>query len=360
MKKLHETIRNILIIQLGDIGDVVWATPALWAMKNGYPGAKVSVLVREDFGQLLEKDPSLYKVFEVRRYHGSLFKRVLEQIGFIKELRRERFDLVIDLRSDERGAYMAYVTGAPVRVSQPYPDVPFWRNLLFTHLISPPPQPEKTRGAAEQSLRLLRAMGITADQTVPRLWVSEDARLRIRDLLLNLEIIGDDRRWITLNPFSRWPYKEWASDRWASVIDWLREDFGLVTVIVGAKGEREKADNLVSQCKGLPFNLAGSTTLSELAAVLALSHLHVGVDSAAPHIAAAVGTPTVTIYGPSDWEDWAPVGEKHRVIIPDLDCVPCYKKGCEGKGWSRCLEELEVDTVKKGIRDALKGIADHS
>lgn len=359
MKKLFEGIQNILIIQLGDIGDVVWAIPALWAMKNAYPGAKVSVLVRENFGQLLENDPSLYRIFEVRRYGGGLFKGVLEQFRFIKDLRREHFDLVIDLRSDERGAYMAYVTGAPARVSQPYQDVPFWRKLLFTHLISPPPLLEKTRGAAEQSLRLLWAMGIATDQKLPRLWVSEDARMRVRDLL-NSEKIGDDGRWMTLNPFSRWEYKEWAPDRWVDVIDWLREDFGLATVLVGAKGEREKAENLVRRCKGLPFNLAGRTTLSELAAVLALSHLHVGVDSAAPHIAAAVGTPTVTIYGPSDWEDWAPVGEMHRVIVPDLDCVPCYKKGCEGKGWSRCLEELEVDTVKKGIRDALKGIADHS
>jgi heptosyltransferase-3 len=78
------------------------------------------------------------------------------------------------------------------------------------------------------------------------------------------------------------------------------------------------------------------------------------VDSAGPHIAAATGTPTVTIYGPSSWQDWAPVGEQHRVVLPDMDCVPCKKKGCNHSGRSLCLEELNTEKVKKVVREAME------
>jgi heptosyltransferase-3 len=107
------------------------------------------------------------------------------------------------------------------------------------------------------------------------------------------------------------------------------------------------------------YNLAGKTTLAELAGTLSLSSLHLGVDSAAPHIAAAVGTPTLTIYGPSDWRDWAPVGDQHRVIVSNMDCVPCYKKGCNGSGLSQCLETLGVDSVQKSVQELIGGGIDN-
>jgi len=78
------------------------------------------------------------------------------------------------------------------------------------------------------------------------------------------------------------------------------------------------------------------------------------VDSAAPHIAAATGVPTITIYGPTSWKDWAPVGKDHRVILPEMDCAPCHQKGCDNSGNSRCLEALTAEQVKSIIREALE------
>ena len=114
---LPENIKNILIIQLGDIGDVVLTTPTLWAVKEAYPEARLSILLREGNGSLLEADPSIYKTYEVKKYPGSFLVKAIRQIGFIRELRQEHFDLVFDLRSDERGAFMSFITGAPIRAS---------------------------------------------------------------------------------------------------------------------------------------------------------------------------------------------------------------------------------------------------
>ncbi len=109
----------------------------------------------------------------------------------------------------------------------------------------------------------------------------------------------------------------------------------------------------------LPFfvNLAGRTTLGELAALISLSRLHLGVDSAAPHIAAAVGTPTVTIFGPSNWRAWTVEDATHRIVRSDRECVPCNDKGCEGTGRSLCLDELGVEAVMIRIGEVLRSVA---
>ncbi len=353
----NSNVRNILLIQLGDIGDVVWATPTFWAVKELYPNASVSVLLREGFGALLEEDPSLHKIFEVKSYKGSLFNRAVKQLRFIKDLRRERFDLVFDLRTGDRGAITAWLTGAPVRVAIFYDrGVPFWRNRLFTHLITSSPTAKRVFGAAEQSLSIVRKLGVDPKDGIPKLWVSEDVKKRVMGLLECEKITGFPK-WITVNPFSRWEYKEWGYGKWVQILNWLWDEYGVASVIVGSGDEREKAFELINKCQRQVFNLAGRTTLGELAGVLGFSHLHIGVDSAATHVAAAVGTPTATIYGPSSWEEWAPRGEMHRVVVPDLDCAPCHKKGCDGKGWSRCLEELEVEKVKREIKKALSANA---
>ena len=153
---LPENIQQILIIQLGDIGDVVWSTPAFRAVKEAYPEARLSILLREGNGSLLEADPSIYKTYEVKKYPGSFLVKAIRQIGFIRELRQEHFDLVFDLRSDDRGAFMAFITGAPVRAALYYGEAPFYRNRLFTHLLEPPFLKESFLGAAEQTFQIIR------------------------------------------------------------------------------------------------------------------------------------------------------------------------------------------------------------
>ena len=384
-------MRRILIIQLGDIGDVVWSLPALQAVREAYPGAEVAVLLREGSGSLLAAGTLPPKIFEVRKKLG-------ESLRLIRALRRERFELVFDFRGDERGAYTAFLTGAPMRVAS-YLSLPGLRNRLFTHLVVPTGLPVAV-GAADSSLHLLQAFGIEARNAVPHLDLSDETKRRAEKILADEGIaaasesaaVGDPEvcpadaqemvrgtnsgsfpvcggeslrilstggnvgkacPWVTLNPFSRWYYKEWGPGKWVRIIDWIGEEFGMIVVVVGSPAERERAAELAGACSGRVCNLAGKTTLAELAGVLKKSRLHLGVDSAAPHIAAAVGTPTVTLYGPSDWCYWAPPGEHHRVVVPDMECVPCHRKGCDDSGVSRCLDTLTVERVQTVLREAL-------
>jgi len=352
---LFENAKKILLIQLGDIGDVVWMTPTLWALKAACPQADLFVLLREENGALLEADTAVSGTIEIKKYRGSLYERLRAQSRFIRDFRRERFDMVIDLRADDRGAIMARLSGAPVRVAQHYQGLPFWRNLFFTKLVKPRPQEKNDRGAAEQSLRIVRELGIEVQAAVPRLWVHEEVK-KSASILLREAGIDIPSRWVSLNPFSRWSYKELPYHKWIEIIDWIWEEFHIVSVIIGSEAESKKAAKLADGCSGKVYNLAGRTNLVELAALLGFSSLHIGVDSAAPHIAAAVGTSTVTIYGPSDWREWAPRGEHHRVVVAEEECVPCYRKGCDNSNVSRCLENMPVEKIEETIREALISI----
>ena len=350
--KLPPGVHKVLLIQLGDIGDVVWTIPSIWAVKNSIPGAEVSIMVKDGFGGLLKADPSIERIFEVKRYHGNAFRQAAGYLSFLKDIRAQHFDLVVDLRLGDRGAFMSVASGAPLRISMHHPaSVPFWRNYFFTHGVVPADSIPK-RGATDQSLRILRRLSIDSDDIIPKLWISDSVKRRVREILVN-EKMDNIKRWITINPFSRWQYKEWNDHKWTGIINWLWRDYAIPVIVVGSAAEKQRAEALIQQSEAVAFNFAGLTTLEELAGLLSLSRLHIGVDSAAPHIAAATGTPTITIYGPSSWQDWAPLGKDHRVILPDLSCLPCRNKGCDNSGRSRCLEDLSVDQVKHVIREAI-------
>jgi lipopolysaccharide heptosyltransferase III len=349
---------NILLVQFGDIGDVVLTTPTIRAVKEVYPDARVSILVLKSFGSLLNADPNLFEVIEATRVRGSLFRLVRETLTFARLLRRKRYTLVIDLRTSDRGAIVSYLTGAPVRIAY-RAGVRLWHKFAFTRILrSLIPAGLPVHPGADQSLRVVRELGIDTTDPIPRLFVAPDDRLHA-ELLLTESGITPGTRIATANPYSRWKYKEWSNAKWGEVIDLLWESFRVPTLLIGTKEEAAACQEIVTGREDRAFNLAGRTTLGELTAVISMSSLHLGVDSAAPHIAAAVNTPTVTIHGPSDWRAWRIVNEMHKVVSPVMDCLPCNNTGCDNGGISRCLDELEVKAVADAAIELLARTCDN-
>jgi heptosyltransferase-3 len=335
---------NILLIQLGDIGDVVLTTPTIRAIKETYPDSRVSILVLKPYGCLLAADPNIHEVVETEKIRGSLYRRLKGYAAFARRLRRARYDMTIDLRTGDRGAILSFLTGAPVRVGRRGVKNQFWHALLFTKVIrnlkvAPPP----VHPGADQSLRVVREIGITTTDSAPRLHLALPNQTRAKELLAELGLAPG--RLITVNPFSRWKYKEWDNGKWGQVIDRLWEEYRLPAVLIGSREEAAACRSIVAGREGRTFSLAGETTLGEMAAVISMSRLHLGVDSAAPHIGAALGTPTVTIHGPTDWRAWRIVSDMHRIVSPEMDCLPCNKTGCNGSGKSKCLDDLEAEPV---------------
>ena len=147
-----------------------------------------------------------------------------------------------------------------------------------------------------------------------------------------------------------------AREAMARVIDTLEESGKARAVLTGGGEEKElkKIDNILKACRTRPVNLAGKVTLKQLAALSHRSRLFLGVDTAPMHIAAAVGTPVIALFGPSGEFNWGPWGKGHVVIKKDWDCRPCGKDGCEGSKRSRCLEEISEEEVLKEVFLALE------
>ena len=348
--------RNVLLIQLGEIGDVVLTTSTFRAVKETYPGVRLSVLVRKPCASLLETDPNLDEIIEVTKSGRKISEVGRDNFDLVRRLRRAGYDLVIDLRTGDRGTILAFLTGAPVRIARHDPGQPFWRGWLLTCLLpDQPPGLSPVHPGADQSLRLVRALGIDTKDSIPRLLVQGKASERIQELLGSIGLRAEER-WVTVNPCSRRKYKEWVHDRWADVADGIWERHRIPTIFVGAPEESGIAEGIVRRCAGRAFNLAGRTTLGELAALLARSTVHLGVDSAPPHIAAAVGTPTVTIFGPSNWKGWIVTDSTHRVVTPGWDCAPCSDMGCNDSHRSLCLEELGANAVVREAAEVLERV----
>ena len=341
-------IGKILLIQLGDIGDVVLSLPCIRALKAHFPEADMVVAVREKAAGLLEDCRWVHEVLSVDTSRRKPAAAIRYQRAFFARLRRFRFDLAVDLSTGQRGALLAFLSGAPQRVGFFAYDGRLWRNRLFTHLVLPYAQPGTH--VVEQYLSLLECYGITTMHKRPELDVSIESR-KAAAALLRAEGVAGGQPVIAVQPFSLWRYKEWGERRYIQLIDRITSEYPAAVIIVGSSNERNRAEKIAGRCRRNTVNLAGKTPIRLLAALLSECCFFIGGDSAGIHISAAVGTPTLGIFGPSAFVDWAPRGGRHGVVVKDLPCVPCRQKGCEGSGISRCLETLSVEEVMARVRE---------
>ncbi len=339
--------QNILLIQLGDIGDVVLSIPAFRAVREHFPQATIIVACREKAKDLIRHIPWVNEAVAVNQEQRSPLHELNYQWAFFSLVRNHHFDLVFDFRTGTRGAVLAFLSGAKRRVGFYDPNA-FWRNRLFTRLYRL--EYRASMHVAAYYFSLLQAAGLTVAHETPEMHVAPESQKNAARIL-ERESVPSEWPIIAIQPFSLWRYKEWSTDKYIQLIHRMISAYRASVVITGSQDEAVMAKDLVGRCEDgagggrQVFNLAGKTSLGELAALIQSCRLFIGVDSAGMHIAAAVGTPTVVIFGPSAPASWAPAGNHHAIVQKDLSCVPCRQKGCDGSEVSRCLEELAVDEV---------------
>jgi heptosyltransferase-3 len=345
------TPRSILLIQLGDIGDVVLTLPCIRALRETYPQARIIVAAWDKAAELLEDCPWLDQVIAATKRPRSFFGELRFQIDFFRNLRSLRCDLAIDLRTGTRGAIMAFLSGAGQRVGFYADDGTLWRNRLFTSLLMRDYTPDLH--VADYLLCLLEAFGISTEQRIPELAVAVDKQEKIR-VLFEEAAVPQDKKIVAVQPFSLWQYKEWGKEKYVALIRWLVAEYGVAVIVTGSVAERERAEEIVRNCGAGCYNFAGKTSIASYAALLQKCRFFLGVDSAGLHIAAAVGTPTIGIFGPSSPVSWAPIGGQHLVVQKKMPCAPCREKGCNNSEKSRCLDELALEEVKERIGSHLR------
>ena len=172
--------------------------------------------------------------------------------------------------------------------------------------------------------------------------------------LLHKENVNLERQLIAYHPFSIFKYKELDYKKTAEIINWMITEFGVSVIILGTWDQNARAAAIIRRVPRHANNLAGKTNLPLLAALLKLSKVSVGVDSFGGHLAAAVGTPTVSLFGPGNYIEWGPYGKQSRIVRKNWSCLPCRMKGCNSSGISRCLDELSVEDVRSEVKYFLK------
>jgi len=342
---------RILLIRLRNIGDVLLLVPTIRAFRENFPKAHLAALVNAGTEEMLSGNPLLDEilVFDPQWKTLPLRQRVAREGKFVWEVRQRKFDLAINMTEGDRGAFLCLASGARWKVGLHDPRGLWWKGRIYDHWVH---LPDRKAHTVEQMLQFPRSLGLEPrDKGVEIFYSPQDCE--IIDLLLGKEGVGPSDALVHIHPTSRWLFKCWRDEGMAAVIDVLQESGKARVVLTSGKEEKElkKIDRILKFCRTQPVNLAGKVTLKQLAALSQRSRLFLGVDTAAMHIAAAVGTPVIALFGPSGEFNWGPWGNGHVVIKKDWECRPCGKDGCQGSKRSRCLEEIsEEEVIKEAFR----------
>lgn len=334
------TPQNVLVIKLRYLGDVLLATPTLEALKSFCPGARVTMVVNRGTEGMLVGNPHVDEVLPLER--GSL----VGQWRFLSDLRQRRFDIVIDLTDADRSAFLTRMSLAPMRIG--FNDEQRMRGWCYTDVVRADPASHRI----DRDLAALKPLNIVAGDKTPRLWLTPQDDRSAEDMLAQLGVTRD-RPIVVLQPGARYWFKAWPVERFAELADRLQEKHGCHVLIGGSNAEVELAQRIVHLSKSRPTVLAGQVSIRTFAAVLKLSDLFIGNDSGAMHIATAVGTPVVALFGPSNPAEWGPRGEVAEILYKGLDCRACFHPTCR-RGEQNCMRLITLDEVVSAAVRLLK------
>ncbi len=331
-------IRKVLLMRLRSIGDTVLATPSLFALKRFLPNAQIDILVEDWVAPVLEAHPNIDNIITLERGKLSLRAKLARQ------LRAARYDVVYNLHGGTTATLITRATGATHRVG--------YKTYQYAHLHnhqSPPSSTlwsqEKTH-SVEQQLALLGWTGVpVTDRPPTQLGFSNDSLLVVSALLNSAGLY--DKKFALIHPAAAFATKQWAAENFARVVEFLA-DAGIASVAIAGPGETEVLNKLLgsTSARVVTFDL----TLPQVSALASRASLFVGNDSGIAHIAAAVGTRVVVIFGSSNRAHWRPwTRGAAEVVFEELECQPCPGYHCEKFALPECILRVPVSRVTAAI-----------
>jgi heptosyltransferase-3 len=346
-------VRRVLVIKLRHHGDVLLTSPLFSALQQHGPHLEIDALVYRDTQEMLTLHPAIHQVLTIDRgwKHQGLWRQMRAELGLLRQLRQRRYDLVITLTEHNRAAWLVRLLRPRYAVG-PQGDYGRFFRKSFSHRYLQ--VPGNRRHTIEIHLDALRRLGIypNEQQKFLTLVPGHNAEATLGAKLAQLDL--QPGRYILLHPTSRWSFKSWTVDNMAALINVLSAR-GLPLLLSAAPSAEEMAmiAAIEARLQRPVASLAGCLSLKELAAAIAGARLYIGVDSVPMHIASAMGTPCVALFGPSGDIEWGPWQVDHRVVSSPVSCRPCGNAGCGG-GWrSACLEGIPLQQVLSAVDELL-------
>jgi len=333
--------KRILLIKPSALGDVVHTLPVLTKLRARYPDARIDWLITPENAELVRNHPGLSNavLFARRAYARLTASNVASLVSLVREIRTARYDLAVDLHGQFRSAIFCLLSGAPVRIGFDRPRKSTWQTssprrarqtyahgwkgaregawVAYTHRIR---VPTLNAHAIDRYLWLGDLLGLDDSPPDMTVYISPEADIKIRHLREERELVR--RPLALLFPGTVWGTKHWHVEGFAEVGKYLLLS-GRDVVIAGGPRERLRCQAVAAACPGA-YNLAGQTSLGDLAALIKRAAICVTNDSGPMHLAVALGRPVVSIFGPTDPLWVGPYQRPHAVIRADVPCSPCY------------------------------------
>jgi len=352
-------VRRALVIKLRHHGDVLLTSPVFTVLKRAASGVEIDALVYQDTAPMLEGHPAITAIHAIDRNwkRQGLLAQATAERGLLAALRARRYDLVVHLTEHPRGAWLTRLLRPRYSVARDLEGAHrLWRTS-FTHYYRLPRT--TPRHTVECNLDALRRIGFQPDPSEKQLVMRPDAASAARVNALLAQHGLAPQAFVQLHPGSRWLFKCWPAQNYAGLLERLAGD-GMRVALTGAPDPRERAlvDAILAATSAATrarvVDLTGQLSLRELAALTREARAFVGVDSAPMHIAAAMDTPCVALFGPSGDIEWGPWGVAHRIIASsEHPCRPCGIDGCGGGKVSECLTTLPVERVHSALLELL-------
>ncbi len=334
---------KILVSRLRFIGDIVLTTPVLESLRRKFPGSRIDYLGDKDGVTLLEHNPNLDGIIP---YNFDAFE-VSEQIRVVRQLRKNRYDVAVDLFGNPRSAIAILLSGAKMRIGGNFG----WRKRTYTH----PIRVRERLTSVAFHLRYLEPLGIHEDYSQPKIYLAdselEDATdlLESRGIDLSGPIVG-------LHIGATWPAKVWLTKNFVRLAELVTEWLGAQVIVTYGPKDGEYFEEFTTSTKSKFVSLPPGK-LRRLASVIARCDVFVSNDASPMHISAAVGTPTIGIFGPGEPDIWFPYDRSlgHVALKRNIDC--CHNDFCrlEGEDYMRCMKLIRPEDVYETVGQILKG-----
>ncbi|MBI4684161.1 MAG: lipopolysaccharide heptosyltransferase II [Nitrospirae bacterium] len=338
---IDRSCKNLLVRGVNWIGDAVMTMPALRALRKGLPDTKISLLVKPWVAPLFENNPYIDEIILYEEKHKGLSGK----LNLSAVLRKKRFCSCILFQNAFDAALTAFLSKIPERIGYSRD----FRGLLLTKAI-PFNNEDRTMHHVYYYLNLLKKTGINAEYSLPYIYLSIEERLKARELLKDIK-----RPVIGINPGATYgSTKRWPAERFAAVAGRIVSELYGSIIIFGSQSEVAIAEEIISKPqipnpKSQILNMSGKTNLRELSALISECDIFLTNDSGPMHIAYAVRTPLVAIFGSTDPALTGPLGKGNILIKKDMDCSPCFKRRCF-KPTMECMNAITSDEVFAAIK----------
>jgi heptosyltransferase-2 len=345
LANFHRSLRQIMIRSTNWIGDAIMTTPAIRAIRKNFPHAHITLLAKPWVAPVFQYSPHIdhIMIYDANGNHSGLSGK----IRLIQDIRTQNFDSAILLQNAIEAAILAFLAGIECRVGF-NTDA---RGMLLTHAV-PISKAIKRIHQTQYYVKILESVGIANAGHHLELYVGTEDRISAYKYLHKLNP-SPDIRWIGLNPSATYgTAKQWFPERFAQLADRIAKNCHAGILIFGGPQDRQLGEKVCDMMQSPAINLAGQTTLGMAMALIQQCHAFVTNDSGLMHIACALQTPLVAIFGSTNPITTGPVGKSSHIVQVKAPCSPCLLTNCPKKH-HMCMDAVSVDMVYQKVEDVL-------